>query len=80
MPQVLSVRVSLVPFLPSSSSERDTYGSWELQVDDSLAWLEDTPPAHTSMSGIHFGEPVCPPPTRYSESGTQWGQAAAERE
>lgn len=33
------------------------------------------------MSGTQFGEAVCPPPTRCrAESGTQWGQAAAERE
>lgn len=62
-------------------AKKDAYGSRELQVDDSLAGREDTAPVHTSMSGIHFGEPVCPPPTRcFAESGTQWGQAAAERE
>lgn len=76
MPQVPSVRVS-------RPLAEDAYGSGELQVDDGSAHGADAPPpsAHTSMSGIQFGEAVCPPPTRCcAESGTQWGQAAAERE
>lgn len=80
MPQVLSVRVSLpLPFPPLD--EKDAYGSRELQVDDGLARWEDAPPAHTSMSGIHFERAsLSSTHTLLSESGTQWGQAAAERE